>query len=159
MCRPNSSPRRFLMPRLKQCTGKTKAGKRCRNKAKPATPYCSIHSATDVPASVPKSRFEQVERGVKLFGSVSAGIGTLIKVVEFVSNHWPQIEHYFRVFTSNGLVFTIEEFRLRETRFIDKARTVRMFEIWYRSLPSDVQKEIVKQFGSVRAITNSVWRD
>lgn len=105
----------------------------------------------------PRPRFERLKTGAAIFGGVTGGIAGLIKIAEFVVNHWPQIEHTFRIIMPNGMIMQYQEVWVRvKRREVSEQFFVDAFERWFFGLPSYVRANVQREFGDVREIVASV---
>ena len=131
------------MPRPKHCDATTRKGTRCRNPAI-VDGRCAIH-----PKKSASSRLEKVERGIKLVGSVASGIAGLIKVIEYVVQHFPQIIVYFD--TLDGRRMSADEMI---ARLNDRSQYQYFWdiELWFHRLPTEAKNELQSRFGDFYTI-------
>jgi len=158
----------WTMVKAKLCGATTKKGVRCKNPGKEETSgLCGVHSGDVKPAvNAPReiqpttTRFEKIERGFKVAGSVGStggGIYTLIKVIEYVGNHWPQIQHVFHYIHHIGRISSFSEVKVMVERgTVSPYQLAHSFESWFYRLPKYVQDETQREFGDVRELIASV---
>ena len=156
------------MPKRKLCGAPTLKGRGCRNPSNPNTGVCALHATNQRrPTQAAVASTETLPRIDLTLTTTVEGIGEtivdipeairkIIRIVEFVGNHWPQIHHLARHRVlkpkPNAAANLIKDCeRMIESGHKD-ANLAARFERWFESLPITVKEETEIEFGDIRAI-------